>query len=46
MWTGEAIGSYLPWATATGRRFPPPEVDVERALASIAAMRARRPPPC
>ena len=43
MWTGEAIGSYLPWATCFRPALPPPEVDVERALASIAAMRARRP---
>ena len=43
MWTGEAIGSYLPWADCYRPALPPPEVDVERALASIAAMRARRP---
>ncbi len=43
MWTGEAIGSYLPWATCFRPALPPPEVDVERALASIAAMRSRRP---
>jgi hypothetical protein len=43
MWTGEATGSYLPWADCYRPALPPPEVDVERALASIAAMRARRP---
>jgi glyoxylase-like metal-dependent hydrolase (beta-lactamase superfamily II) len=43
MWTGEAIGSYLPWADCYRPALPPPEVDVERALTSIAAMRARRP---
>ena len=43
MWTGEAIGSYLPWASCFRPALPPPEVDIERALASIAAMRSRRP---
>jgi glyoxylase-like metal-dependent hydrolase (beta-lactamase superfamily II) len=43
MWTGEAIGSYLPWADCYRPALPPPEVDIERALASIAAMRSRRP---
>jgi glyoxylase-like metal-dependent hydrolase (beta-lactamase superfamily II) len=43
MWTGEAIGSYLPWATCFRPALPPPEVDIERALGSIAAMHARRP---
>ncbi|HEX3300979.1 MAG TPA: MBL fold metallo-hydrolase [Actinomycetota bacterium] len=43
MWTGEAIGSYLPWADCYRPALPPPEVNVERALASIAAMKARRP---
>jgi len=43
MWTGEAIGSYLPWADSYRPALPPPEVDVERALASIAAMRSRHP---
>jgi glyoxylase-like metal-dependent hydrolase (beta-lactamase superfamily II) len=43
MWTGEAIGSYLPWANCYRPALPPPEVEVERALASIEAMRARRP---
>lgn len=43
MWTGEAIGSYLPWADSYRPALPPPEVDVERALASIASMRSRRP---
>lgn len=43
MWTGEAIGSYLPWADCYRPALPPPEVDVERALASITAMRSRGP---
>jgi len=43
MWTGEAIGSYLPWGDCYRPALPPPEVDVERALASIEAMRSRRP---
>jgi glyoxylase-like metal-dependent hydrolase (beta-lactamase superfamily II) len=38
---GEAIGSHLPWADAYRPALPPPEVDVEAALASIAAIRAR-----
>jgi glyoxylase-like metal-dependent hydrolase (beta-lactamase superfamily II) len=37
--TGEAIGSYLPWATAFRPALPPPEVDVELALASIERIR-------
>jgi glyoxylase-like metal-dependent hydrolase (beta-lactamase superfamily II) len=43
MWTGEAIGSYLPWASCFRPALPPPEVDIERALGSIAAMRSRGP---
>jgi len=43
MWTGEAIGSYLPWAGCYRPALPPPEVDIDRALGSIAAMRSRRP---
>ena len=43
LFTGEAIGSYLPWARRYRPALPPPEVDVEAALASIAAMRARAP---
>jgi glyoxylase-like metal-dependent hydrolase (beta-lactamase superfamily II) len=43
MCTGEAIGTYLPWATCFRPALPPPEVDIEAALASIDAMRARRP---
>src|SRR3954447_11400881 len=43
MWTGEAIGSYLPWADCYRPALPPPDVDVQRALASIAAMRSRGP---
>lgn len=43
MWTGEAIGSYLPWADCYRPALPPPEVEIERALASISAMRSRTP---
>jgi hypothetical protein len=42
-WTGEAIGTYLPWARAFRPALPPPEVDVEQALASIARIAALRP---
>lgn len=35
VFTGEAIGSYLPWGDAYRPALPPPEVDVELALASI-----------
>jgi glyoxylase-like metal-dependent hydrolase (beta-lactamase superfamily II) len=41
--TGEAIGSYLPWADAYRPALPPPEVDVELALASIEAIAVLRP---
>jgi glyoxylase-like metal-dependent hydrolase (beta-lactamase superfamily II) len=43
MCTGEAIGSYLPWATCFRPAMPPPEVDVEAALRSIDSMRDRSP---
>ena len=43
LFTGEAIGSHLPWADCYRPAMPPPEADVERALASIARMRDRRP---
>ncbi len=43
MCTGEAIGSYLPWADHYRPALPPPEVDVEAALAAIDAMRDRKP---
>jgi glyoxylase-like metal-dependent hydrolase (beta-lactamase superfamily II) len=43
MCTGEAIGSYLPWADCFRPALPPPEVDVVAALASIETMRERRP---
>ena len=42
MITGEAIGSYLPWAQCFRPALPPPEVDVEAALASIRADRGPR----
>ena len=35
LFTGEAIGSHLPWADGYRPALPPPEVDVEAALASI-----------
>jgi glyoxylase-like metal-dependent hydrolase (beta-lactamase superfamily II) len=41
--TGEAIGSYLPWATAFRPALPPPEVDVELAIGSIERIRGVRP---
>lgn len=41
LFTGEAIGSYLPWAHGYRPALPPPEVDVEAALASIDTIRAR-----
>jgi len=41
LFTGEAIGSHLPWADCYRPALPPPEVDVEAALASIDAIGAR-----
>jgi glyoxylase-like metal-dependent hydrolase (beta-lactamase superfamily II) len=41
VFTGEAIGSYLPWVDVYRPALPPPEVDVEAALASIERIRAR-----
>jgi glyoxylase-like metal-dependent hydrolase (beta-lactamase superfamily II) len=35
VFTGEAVGSHLPWADAYRPALPPPEVDVELALSSI-----------
>ncbi len=43
MFTGEAIGSYLPWATCFRPALPPPDVDVDAALRSIVRMRRRSP---
>jgi glyoxylase-like metal-dependent hydrolase (beta-lactamase superfamily II) len=43
VFTGEALGSYLPWGPATRPALPPPEVDLEAALASIARLRSRDP---
>ncbi|MDP9302480.1 MAG: MBL fold metallo-hydrolase [Actinomycetota bacterium] len=43
MFTGEAIGSHLPWADGYRPALPPPEADLEAAIASIARMRERRP---
>ncbi len=41
VFTGEAVGSHLPWVDVYRPALPPPEVDVEAALASIATIRAR-----
>lgn len=43
VFTGEAVGSYLPWARCIRPALPPPEVDIEAGLASIERIRARRP---
>jgi glyoxylase-like metal-dependent hydrolase (beta-lactamase superfamily II) len=43
MFTGESIGSHLPWADNYRPALPPPEVDVELALAGIERMRMRCP---
>ena len=43
VFSGEAIGSHLPWADVFRPALPPPEVDVEQALASIERIRALRP---
>lgn len=43
MFTGEAIGSYLPWAACFRPALPPPEVDIDAALGSIARIVDRRP---
>lgn len=43
LFTGEAIGSYLPWASCFRPALPPPEVDLEAAFDSIARMRERCP---
>jgi hypothetical protein len=43
MCTGEAIGSYLPWADCYRPALPPPEVDVEAALTTIDRIRSRHP---
>jgi glyoxylase-like metal-dependent hydrolase (beta-lactamase superfamily II) len=41
VFAGEAIGSHLPWVDVYRPALPPPEVDVEAALASIDRIRAR-----
>lgn len=43
MFTGEAVGSYLPWARCVRPALPPPEVDLEAALASIQRILDREP---
>jgi glyoxylase-like metal-dependent hydrolase (beta-lactamase superfamily II) len=43
LFTGEAIGSYLPYGHSFRPALPPPEVDVEGALATIERMRRLRP---
>jgi glyoxylase-like metal-dependent hydrolase (beta-lactamase superfamily II) len=42
LFTGEAIGSYLPWGPAYRPALPPPDVQVEAALSSIERIRSRR----
>jgi hypothetical protein len=43
LFTGEAIGSYLPYGPSFRPALPPPEVDVEAALETIERMRGVRP---
>jgi hypothetical protein len=43
VFTGEAIGSFLPWGPAFRPALPPPEVDVELALQSIDRIAAMGP---
>jgi glyoxylase-like metal-dependent hydrolase (beta-lactamase superfamily II) len=43
VFTGEAIGSHLPWADSYRPALPPPEVDVEMALDSIERIRSVGP---
>jgi glyoxylase-like metal-dependent hydrolase (beta-lactamase superfamily II) len=43
VFTGEASGSHLPWADCYRPALPPPEVDVEAALASIERIRGLAP---
>ena len=42
LFTGESIGSHLPWGPAYRPALPPPEVDVEGAIASIDRIRSRQ----
>jgi len=41
VFTGEAIGSHLPWVDVYRPALPPPEVDVDAAIASIERIRSR-----
>ena len=41
VFTGEALGSHLPWVDVYRPALPPPEVDVEAALGSVERIRAR-----
>ena len=41
VFTGEAVGSHLPWADCYRPALPPPEVDVATALASVQRIRDR-----
>jgi glyoxylase-like metal-dependent hydrolase (beta-lactamase superfamily II) len=43
LFTGEALGSHLPWADCYRPALPPPETDLELALESIRRMRMRDP---
>jgi glyoxylase-like metal-dependent hydrolase (beta-lactamase superfamily II) len=41
VFTGEAIGSHLPWVDVYRPALPPPEVDVDQALESVERIRRR-----
>ncbi|GIU96590.1 MAG: MBL fold metallo-hydrolase [Actinomycetota bacterium] len=43
LFCGEGVGVYLPWAHCIRPALPPPEVDVEAALATIERFRERAP---
>ncbi|HEX7247654.1 MAG TPA: MBL fold metallo-hydrolase [Actinomycetota bacterium] len=43
VFTGESVGSHLPWGPAYRPALPPPEVEVETALASIELIRSHDP---
>jgi glyoxylase-like metal-dependent hydrolase (beta-lactamase superfamily II) len=43
VFTGEAIGCHLPWADCYRPALPPPEVDIDAGLASIARIRETDP---
>jgi glyoxylase-like metal-dependent hydrolase (beta-lactamase superfamily II) len=43
IFTGEAVGTHLPWADSYRPALPPPEADVEAALDSIDRLKKHRP---